>query len=38
VYEGPGIAAEICTGLRERLQRDGFANVRDAVGVEAALR
>jgi dihydroorotate dehydrogenase len=35
VYEGPGIAAEICTGLRERLQRDGFANVSEAVGVDA---
>jgi dihydroorotate dehydrogenase len=35
VYKGPGIAAEICTGLRERLRRDGFANVGDAVGVDA---
>jgi dihydroorotate dehydrogenase len=34
VYQGPGIASEICTGLRERLERDGFANVSDAVGVD----
>lgn len=35
VYRGPGIAAEINTGLRERLQHDGFSNVADAVGVDA---
>jgi dihydroorotate dehydrogenase len=35
IYEGPGIAAEICAGLRKLLQRDGFANVSDAVGVDA---
>jgi len=35
VYEGPGLAAEICSGLRQRLRRDGFANLREAVGVDA---
>ncbi|MBL8813986.1 MAG: hypothetical protein JNM43_27705 [Planctomycetaceae bacterium] len=31
IYEGPGIAKRICQGLA-RLQRDGFANVTEAVG------
>lgn len=35
VYEGPGLARRIARGLAERLQRDGFANVADAVGVES---
>ncbi len=32
VYEGPGLGRRIARGLAERLQRDGFANVSDAVG------
>ena len=32
VYEGPGIARQICLGLAELLKRDGFASVTEAVG------
>jgi dihydroorotate dehydrogenase len=32
VYEGPGLAARIVTGLDRLLARDGFANVADAIG------
>ena len=32
VYEGPGIAARIARGLAQRLKREGFANVAEAVG------
>ena len=32
VYEGPGIARRIARGLAERLDRDGFANIAEAVG------
>jgi dihydroorotate dehydrogenase len=32
VYEGPGIARRIALGLAERLKREGFANIADAVG------
>ncbi|PZU58024.1 MAG: dihydroorotate dehydrogenase (quinone) [Sphingobium sp.] len=35
VYEGPTLARRINAGLRELLLRDGFANVADAVGVDA---
>ncbi|AGN01055.1 dihydroorotate dehydrogenase 2 [Salinarchaeum sp. Harcht-Bsk1] len=34
VYEGPTIASEINRGLLELLERDGFASVEDAVGVD----
>ena len=34
VYDGPGIAAGIAHGLAERLKRDGFANIAEAVGTE----
>ncbi|MEO6359872.1 MAG: dihydroorotate dehydrogenase (quinone), partial [Sphingomicrobium sp.] len=34
VYEGPGIARRIATGLAVRLKRDGFANIAEAVGSE----
>ncbi|MES2754297.1 MAG: quinone-dependent dihydroorotate dehydrogenase [Pseudomonadota bacterium] len=33
VYEGPGLARRIATGLSKLLERDGFASVADAVGV-----
>lgn len=33
VYEGPGIAADIVDGLRERLQESGLKSLRDAVGI-----
>lgn len=32
VYEGPGLARRITEGLAERLRRDGFANIAEAVG------
>jgi dihydroorotate dehydrogenase len=34
VYEGPGIARRIARGLAERLKREGFANIAEAVGTE----
>jgi len=35
VFEGPGIAADIVAGLAEYLRRDGFRELRQAVGVKA---
>ena len=35
VYEGPGLARRIASGLRGLLARDGFGNVADAVGADA---
>ena len=35
VYEGPGIARSIVEGLIERLDRDGFDQLSDAVGTAA---
>jgi dihydroorotate dehydrogenase len=32
VYEGPGIVRRIAWGLVERLRREGFANIAEAVG------
>jgi dihydroorotate dehydrogenase len=32
VYEGPGIAARIASGLADRLKREGFSNIAEAVG------
>jgi dihydroorotate dehydrogenase len=32
VYEGPGIARRIASGLAERLKREGFANITEVVG------
>ena len=34
VYEGPGIARRIAGGLAERVKREGFANIAEAVGTE----
>jgi dihydroorotate dehydrogenase len=34
VYQGPGIARRIALGLADRLKREGFANIADAVGSE----
>lgn len=34
VYEGPGIARRIALGLAERLEREGFASIAEAVGSE----
>jgi dihydroorotate dehydrogenase len=35
VYHGPGLARTITAGLVDLLERDGFAHVGDAVGVDA---
>lgn len=35
VYEGPGLARRINKGLARLLERDGFANISEAVGVDA---
>lgn len=32
VYEGPGLAARIASGLEARCVREGFANIADAIG------
>jgi len=34
VYRGPGLVREINVGLSRLLERDGFRNIRDAVGVD----
>ncbi|MFN2473941.1 MAG: quinone-dependent dihydroorotate dehydrogenase [Sphingomicrobium sp.] len=34
VYEGPGLARRITAGLADRLRRDGFASIAEAVGSE----
>ena len=34
VYEGPGIARRIAAGIAARLEREGFANLSEAVGSE----
>ena len=34
VYEGPGVARRIARGLADRLKREGFANIAEAVGTE----
>ena len=35
VYEGPSLAKQLVTGLIERFEQKGIANLHDAVGVEA---
>jgi dihydroorotate dehydrogenase len=35
VYEGPGLARRINKGLSALLKRDGFANISQAIGVDA---
>ena len=35
IYEGPGIAMRIASGLDERLKREGYSNIREAVGSDA---
>ncbi len=36
IYKGPGLFTTIIDGLGERLRRDGYNNVANAVGVDAA--
>ncbi|HXH24455.1 MAG TPA: quinone-dependent dihydroorotate dehydrogenase [Vicinamibacterales bacterium] len=38
IYEGPGVVNRIVAGLAERLSRDGFSHMREAVGVDAERR
>ena len=38
VYEGPGLGVRIAAGLAQRLARDGFASVAEAVGVDVKIR
>ena len=35
VWEGPQVPAEICADLPALLERDGFKNISEAVGVDA---
>ncbi len=35
IYEGPTLPRRICAELAQLLVRDGFAHLRDAVGVDA---
>ncbi len=35
VYHGPSLAKHIAEGIAEHLAKDGFANIADAVGVDA---
>jgi dihydroorotate dehydrogenase len=35
IYEGPGVVRSIVSGLRQRLARDGFTSVQEAVGIDA---
>ena len=34
IYEGPGIIRKMLTGLAERLTRDGFSRIEEAIGVD----
>lgn len=35
VYEGPGLARTVNKGLARLLKRDGFANIAEAIGIDA---
>ncbi|MCH8075750.1 MAG: quinone-dependent dihydroorotate dehydrogenase [SAR324 cluster bacterium] len=37
VYQGPGLVRRIKIGLAERLERDGFSSLREAVGADVPL-
>lgn len=36
VYEGPSLIKRLCQGLAQLLERDGFKNIKEAVGRESA--
>jgi dihydroorotate dehydrogenase len=36
VYQGPGLPAELLTGLAARVRGEGFATLQDAIGTDAA--
>ena len=35
IYEGPVVVSRIAAGLADRLERDGFSHLGDAVGIDA---
>lgn len=35
IYEGPALVSRLVTGIAERLERDGFSSIADAVGLDA---
>ena len=35
IYEGPGVVRSMVHGVGERLARDGFSSVREAIGIDA---
>ena len=35
IYEGPGMIQRMTAGVAERLARDGFSQIREAVGIDA---
>jgi dihydroorotate dehydrogenase len=35
IYEGPGLVSRLVRGLAERLERDGFTNIGEAIGIDA---
>ena len=35
VFEGPGIAKSIVTGLKKRVKKAGFTSISEAVGINA---
>jgi len=38
IYEGPAVVSRIAAGVAARLERDGFASITDAVGIDADRR
>jgi dihydroorotate dehydrogenase len=36
IYEGPGVVNRIVKGLSERLARDGFSHVQEAIGIDVS--
>ena len=36
IYEGPGLARRIASGLADRVAREGMASIADAVGIDAS--
>ena len=34
IYEGPGVAGRLLRGLAERLERDGFSTIAEAIGAD----
>jgi dihydroorotate dehydrogenase len=34
IYEGPGLVSRLVRGLAERLERDGFTKIDEAIGID----